>query len=335
MYLKEEFKKYLEEIQQLSNDSIKSYFSIEKHLNVFLGDISFKKLVENHDLDTPSYIELPTYNEKIKLSKGTFENINTYLNRYKEFLIYQIEQNLAEKEVLLEHNNTEIYDEKEEIIQQKVPAIILQNQGKIYHKKDIERIFFFRLITQNRFNSSGLYFPISFLKQYFYKTGDKEYFDTQIYEQIGEINVFISKSEKPVKLKTLRMLEIKNGLAYFNGYSILSKNFQTNELKKIEVPELKYIAIDHIKSISNILKDNSKNEKDFSQLLFISKQLKKYLNTPITYKKLIAKGTKLSNDKEFIKQINKEQLKREIEYLMKATELQLMCSKDNNKKRDK
>lgn len=131
------------------------------------------------------------------------------------------------------------------------------------------------------------------------------------------------------------MLEIKNGLAYFNGYSILSKNFQTNELKKIEVLELKYIAIDHIKSISNILKDNSKNEKDFSQLLFISKQLKKYLNIPITYKKLIAKGTKLSNDKEFIKQINKGQLKREIEYLMKATELQLMCSKDNNRKRDK
>lgn len=134
MYLKEEFKKYLEEIQQLSNGSIKSYLSIEKHLNVFFGDISFKKLVESDDLDTLSCIELPIYNEKIKSSKGTFENINTYLNRYKEFLIYKIEQNLAEKEVLLEQNNTEIYNEKEDIIQQEVPTIILQNQDKIYYK---------------------------------------------------------------------------------------------------------------------------------------------------------------------------------------------------------
>lgn len=44
MYLKEEFKKYLEEIQQLSNDSIKSYLSIEKHLNVFLEILVLKNL---------------------------------------------------------------------------------------------------------------------------------------------------------------------------------------------------------------------------------------------------------------------------------------------------
>lgn len=337
MILENEFRDYLVSIQKIQDDSAQSYTStLRNNLSTVLKDVDFNKIVSEQDLERIHEIQLPPFHLQYGLVEKTFANLVTHFNRYKEFLIYYIEQEISEEEILEEQNEVTFGNEIIEL-DSTTDFVQTTNETLTYSKKDIEQNFYFRLITQNRFNSSGLFFPISFLKQYFYKTGNKAYFDKVIENQINNIEVVVleGSSQKTYRIKDLKSLTIKDGFTFFNDKPILSENFDTKDYKKLQAVTLKNIAIDHIKSISEILKQESKEADKFPQLLFISKSLRKYLNKPITYKKLTSKGTKLSNDISFRNEIDQEKLKSEFEYLVDKMSLRLMCSKDNGKKRDK
>lgn len=337
MYLEKEFEEYLIKIQGLKESTIQSYLStLRNNLEIILPKANFEKIVSDQDLYTIHNIQISVFDPKYGLSERTFDNFMTHFNRYKEFLIYYIEQKISDQEVLEEQDEFIFGDELIEL--DDINNFVHSSDEVLTLKKeDIKQNFAFRLITQNRFNSSGLYFPISFLKQYFYKTNDKEYFDRIISNQIDRIivNVLENKERKTYTIKDLKTLSIKNGFAYFNDKPILSALSNSKDYIKLGATTLKNIAIDHIEPISRILENESKNIENFSQLSFISKSLKKYLNKPVTYKKLVGRGTKLSNDASFIEQIDKEKLKVEFEYFVNKIPLQLMCSKENRKKHNK
>lgn len=267
------------------------------------------------------------------IQKGTFENFLTHCNRYKEFLLFHIEQNLVQCE--FENNEEYPLDIKEELIIEEEFFDI--NFKEIFSKDLIIEKFKFRLITQNRFNSCGLFYPISFLKQYFYKNDEKRYFDEKIRNQIKQIKFFYADR------KYFNISEINNILMNSDGQlyvettenkklPLLSYCSDKNEYENFNVNNFSEIAIDHVISMNTIL-NNSKNE--FKELKKISNELRKYLKKPITYKKLISKGTKLSDNKIFTNTIDIETLKFEFEAILGKMDLQLMHTSHNNFKRAK
>lgn len=73
---------------------------------------------------------------------------------------------------------------------------------------------------------------------------------------------------------------------------------------------------------------------DYCELEKITTSLNKGLHSR-TYKKLAARGTKLSNNDDFINSIDKVELKREFEDIVNRMQLQLMHKKHNSDKRNK
>nr|WP_314555965.1 hypothetical protein [uncultured Capnocytophaga sp.] len=73
---------------------------------------------------------------------------------------------------------------------------------------------------------------------------------------------------------------------------------------------------------------------DYCELEKITTSLNKGLHSR-TYTKLAARGTKLSNNKDFINSIDKGELKREFEDIVNRMQLQLMHKKHNSYKRNK
>lgn len=337
IYLEKEFEGFLLTIQQLKEKTVKAYLgTFRKNLSLIkeFENKNVKNIIETHDFSSLSKICYPIYQSDFGIAKGTYENFITHSNRYRQFLVFQMEQNLAdlkfddsEEEYILSDFEDLIIEEKDYDIEEKV----------IFDKSTILDKFKFRLITQNRFNKCGLFYPISFLKQYFYKNGEKVYFDKQIEKQIDSIKLFYEEN-KFCKFSDVNKIKKNNENRLFfdaidkKNIPFLSYCSNKKQYEYFIIENFSDIAIDHVISMNTILNE-AKN--DFQELKKISNELKKYLNRPVTYKKIIAKGTKLSNDLIFTNKINKKKLKSEFEIMLNKMDLQLMHKKHNNFKRAK
>ncbi|WP_313360090.1 hypothetical protein, partial [Empedobacter sp.] len=198
-------------------------------------------------------------------------------------------------------------------------------------KNTLFEIFKLRLITQNRFNKSGLFFPISFLKQYFNNTNDKSYFDQIIAVQLKNITYLSDDQYK--KLDSMKELKIADNGNVMIDNDILQSACPTSKKKVImNVDSVTRITLDHDRPMDNILKEY---KKDDLELLKISKEIKKGLHKPFTYNKLRKRGTILSNKKEFLETIDKLKLKQEFEDICNQMQFVLMQADHNNIKRAK
>lgn len=343
IYLENEFKSYLLDIDLLKHETIRSYIATLKN-NIFLINKldyeNVKKIIDNEDFTSLYKINFPVYKNSFKIKKSTYENFLTHCKRYINFLIYIIEQNLSYKDNDNQENNFEVKENE------KIDFVVEFEEFEIEIKENynydfIFNNFEFRLITQNRFNKCGLFFPVSFFKQYFYKTQDKKYFDSKIKTKINNIKLFDNKKEyfKLSKIKKIVKDKQNNLFCYTSNidkFQLMSYCTRNKNYIKFNIEKFSDITIDHSISMNTILKKLKENKAfQFEQTQMISNELQKSLRRPLNYKKLIAKGTKLSNNTDFINKIDKKKLKNEFEIILDEMDLQLMHKKHNNFKRAK
>ena len=330
IFMEEEFKKFLP-ANDVSN-SISSYLNYIKNADRLLEYKVFpiiEKLYQTQDIEGLEVLRDKGSYHLDNLNKGSksIKNYKSGFNKYLDFIENTI-VNLIEATP-----DTNIEDTVNELIDEAIDDVTTEVKDKYSHE-DIRENFFFRLISQNRFNkNSDFFFPIRFIQQYFYKTDDKKYFDDIINQQIDHIRFFYTKDQWD-EIKHLRELTIADdGRLLINGKAIFSEDFQNNRTYvPFKISKLSEIAIDHKESMDGIL--NNLKGKDYSELVKITDALKKGLHKK-TYKKLAARGTKLSNDEVFRNSIDKTELKREFEYIIGKMELQLMQNTHNNYKRNK
>jgi hypothetical protein len=334
IYLQDEFYSFMSEFKEKNQ---KDYLNYIKNSDKILGYKLFlivEDIIKNDDFNKLESLRINGY-LLIKKSNKTSKNqylsgFNKYLDFVGEYISKEDESVSKDSEILtISHSELDIEPEISE-----VNELDLDNVLKQFSKKEITDNFFFRLITQNRFNKCGLFFPVSFLKQYFYKTGDKAYFDEQIKKQIESIEYITQDSDKNTLNKRKELIIKADKKVYIDGKQLLSFNLETDKNEEMIVQSLSEIAIDHKESMNTILND-LKESNVLSAFVEISNHLKKGLHQPITYKKLTSRGTQLSKDVKFIESINKEQLKSEFEHILSKMELQLMHKKHNNYKRAK
>ena len=316
----------------------KDYLNYVKNANKILDYRMFgliKEIIGNNDYEKLESLRTEgvlLIKQIDSTSKGSYASgFKKYLEFIEEYIsdtlnddedIEEITIIDAELDIEPEFENLEEIDEFQKV------------EGEL-SKDEIKENFYFRLITQNRFNKCGLFFPISFLKQYFYKTGDKDYFDKIINRQIFDIE-FIGKDKNTIgKISELKSMSIDNeGKVYINDKQVFSNNIETDNAEAMIVSSLSEITIDHKESMDSILK-NLKDNNKVPELSKISDRLKKKLRKPLTYNKLRSRGTQLSKEKEFIDSIDKAQLKLEFEAIVSKMNLELMHKKHNNHKRAK
>ena len=331
IFKEEEFKNFLPK-NDVSVDSISSYLNYIKNADRLLEYKVFpivEKLFQTQDTEGLEILREKGINYLDNIDKGSkiIRNYKSGFNKYLDFIESAI-VNLIE--VTPDSNIEDIVDE---LIDETIDDVTTEVKDKYSHE-DIRENFFFRLISQNRFNkSSDFYFPIRFIQQYFYKTEDKKYFDDIINEQIDHIQFFYAKDQWD-EIKHLKELSIADdGSLLINGKALFSEDFQNNRtFVPFKISKLSEIAIDHKESMDSIL-NNLKGE-NYSELVKITEALKKGLHKK-TYKKLAARGTKLSNDKVFRSSIDRVALKREFENIINKMQLQLMHKSHNNYKRNK
>lgn len=342
IYLEEEFRKFCRRNKIKTNKNISDYINYVKNSNDILYNKLFneiKDICTNNDIEKLDSLSIKGNEIIISSNRNSKQKYNSGFNKYIDFIrekitnyfAYETDESLSNQEI--------DYDQSDEIsvepsLENDFPNI---NSNHKFSYSEIKEIFFKRLISQNRFNRCGVYYPISFLKQYFYKTENKKYFDDIINNQIKNIiyktNENGTEFEKINDLKDLIIDE--NGIVYINNKKIFSNDFKENKYTPMNANSLTEIVIDHTEPMNLILKKIKKDPKDFPELLKISQMLKKGLNKPITYKKLIARGTKYFDDINFRREINEEQLKNEFTLITGKMDLQLMHKKHNNFKRAK
>ncbi len=330
VFMEEAFKAYLP--KNGVEKSVSNYISYIKNVDRLFEYKLFPIIKEIYELQ--NFEALDKLREQgVDYLAETFKglkNLKDYKSGFKKYL-YFIEEIMAD--AIDPAPDTDLEETIDELVDEEIDEVTTEIKDSYTHE-DIRKNFFFRLISQNRFNKkSDFYFPIRFIQQYFYKTEDKEYFDKIINQQIEDIRFFYAK-EHSDEFKHLKELKIsEDGKLLINDKVVFSEDFKNNSIYvPFEVTKLSDIAIDHIKPMDTILSELKK--ADYSELEKITASLNKGLHSK-TYKKLAARGTKLSNNKDFINSIDKKELKREFEDIVNRMQLQLMHKKHNNDKRNK
>lgn len=198
----------------------------------------------------------------------------------------------------------------------------------VLSNKKIKENFYFRLTTQNRFPKEGIFYPIGFLKQIFYKRAKNELFDNFINQQIENIKINI-ENEKQIKFSEFSNLIINEKNVVVEKNEIYSYNYDKKEYEKLRVKNFKEIEIDHDRPMKGLLIEKANELKTLKE---ISNVIKKGLHKPLSYKKLRKKATDISRI-EFIKTINLDELLKEMHILNNSSDLVLMHRKHNSKKR--
>lgn len=250
--------------------------------------------------------------QKMNKSPKTIKNYLSGLRAYGEFLNDTIEINTAEVNV------------RTKLLKQ-----VTSNENQMYSSKALFKNFEFRLITQDRFYDD-IYFPISLIKQFFYKTSNKSTFDTIVKGMIDSIK--IHHSEKGVILfKDISELKIKN-----NRVSVLSGNKDvvihtpTNSagFEPFSSDKLSDISIDHLVSQHSIMQEL---KHKLPGLIKLTEILKKAPKKVVSRPTLAAYKKKYGLD-QLLQSVDLDQLENELRLITSQTELQLMDRKLNTSK---
>jgi len=276
--------------------------------------------------------------KKLKRSLKYIQNWKSALNKYKEFL-----HDYLENEVTID----EEYDKIEEIQRVIEPNSLISTHHRKIRKsrtkgevnnakgsythtsKDLYDRFHFRIITQDR-HYDEIYYPISFIKRFFYYRGEKKFMDIWVKDLLNEVNIHLEGDQ--IRLNQISKLEISDGKVQVEHNGVLKMVFTKKSdnftLIPFSVGKLRFISLDHEDSLHAIMKNNIDNLGTFQE---ITTELKKHIGQRTTAKKY-KKANNLVLDSIFINKLNIENLKAEMLIISKSTKLQLMDSSENTRK---
>ena len=177
IYLEKEFKKYCKNNNVKKDKNISDYINYVKNSNIILNS-NLLQIIENiltdNDIEKLDYLKINA-NEVIissdKISKDKYRaGFNKYIDFIREKMLMNYKDQKSDDFLIDKIDNVEI---AELSIEPDIECIFPNTNSKYeFSYERIKEIFFLRLITQNRFNKCGVFYPISFLKQYFYKTNN-------------------------------------------------------------------------------------------------------------------------------------------------------------------
>ena len=272
---------------------------------------------------------------KLHVPLSSIKKWKSALFQYIEFLDYYIAKETMndddQDEVVLEKSFIqEKFEEGDEVLLKVLVDLNSESTIDFIHtKEDLYANFRFRLITQDRFYDE-IFYPISFIKRFFYLKGEKKFFDSWVESLIDKVTIFTE--EDMVQLKQVHKLEISGGkiLIHVNGSSKTAFTKKADNITRIpfSVTGLSKVALDHEKPLLKVMQENVDNLKTFQ---VITKELKKQITRKVNPKKLKKAGN-LVLQSDFIQLIEIESLKSEMELLSSLTHLQLMDGRENRRK---
>ncbi|APG65132.1 hypothetical protein LPB136_07110 [Tenacibaculum todarodis] len=343
--LKNEYKNWLIENTQITEGSAISYLSYVSGVNKLIS-FSKEKKEEQLNLFTTLNTEFEKKNYKAineilsfvidELSiknvevifgrpKKTLQNYKSALYRYLEFLIEYLPD--SEDDIESGVKTSEEQVENMQIFTTKGKVLSSGIVDRVYLKKDLVKTFLSRIKTQDR-TYENIFFPIRFITRIFRLKKEHKAFNKWLNDLLCSINIFVKDSE--ISFKDVTKLCIINNEVYitYNGVSKLAytKLSDNKTIEPFDVPALRKIAIDHDRSLFNVMNDNLKN---LPTILLITNELKENIHGKITYQKL----SKLSHSNkldEFIKKnIKTDSLLKELKLIASETKLQLMDNSQN------
>lgn len=251
--------------------------------------------------------------QKFDKSPKTIQNYLSALRTYGEFLNNEFDSNLC------------TVDTKVTTQLQKAT-----NLDQVYLREDLFKNFVFRLITQDRFYQD-IYFPISLIKQLFYKNNRKLAFDHILEKMVNSIklydskqNVFLFQDIKQLKICNHKVfIEIKSKGEVEIYTPTLSINFES-----FNVISLRDISIDHVVSQHGIMQDLKDKLPIFSRLTEILQKSTK----PVKDRPTLAAYKKVISLDNILTQINISDLEKELKLIIDKTELRLMDRRLNTSK---
>ena len=352
MFQRDEFKQWLMSFNNLPAKTAESYVSYVAGANhqFIIEGLSMCKLIEKYSKeDKPLMIDAiisNVHNQLYRLdickitgkAKGTIENWRTGLLTYKEFFCTttdEVDEEETINDVLEAELKVDILcnDTEPEFVDLVKKANKTKTRTYLYTANNLMANFTFRMITQDRFYGD-IFFPVSYLKRFMHRNGQKKYFDKWISDQINDINILCANETH--KFKDISELKLEVSSEH-SEVTITVKNTKeivfsptafSNELFPLSSSSLKRIAIDHIHPMKKILMDNIKM---LPQLGIITGQLKG-IAQKANAKEFKAAGTVLLNQ-PLLNQIDIELLKIELDLIKSNTKLQLMDKIENLKKR--
>lgn len=261
--------------------------------------------------DIINYLSQPNVGLKKDKSPKTLTNYKSGLRMYGEFL-----------------NDTDPSVETEKP-QEKIEAIpILYIGDTLYSKDELYKNFIFRLTTQDRFYDE-IYFPISLMKQLFYKNGEQKYYNAVLDKLLD--STILHSSDGLLKLKEVNELAIENGKVsvVINGakHSLLTPNLKDG-FEPFDVASFKSVSLDHVNSQYNILHDLKNSLPMLNHLTKVLKQA----NPKITNRKSLSAYKKLNGLDLFNDAVDIQELKKEFSLIASKTQLQFMDRSMNTSK---
>ncbi|MCX6230840.1 MAG: hypothetical protein NTZ33_04795 [Bacteroidetes bacterium] len=293
-----------------------------------------------------NFLSLDNINDILDSPLSSINKWKSGLYQYEEFLLFYIDSNI---DTVNDNNssNNAIYSVSpfnnymvnsiEVLISKidkadKIPIIKtykINALKKVYSKQDLYKNFTLRMITQDR-HYDNIFYPIGFIKRYFYYTGGKVFFDKWLDSILDEIMIYHEEGE--IKLSQISKLEIDKNIvsAHFNNAfkSLLTKESDNKTLTPLTVYELSEIALDHEMPLFNIMNENIDR---FVTIKKITNELKKYISGKISSKKLRATYN-IALKSSFINEISLNDIKEELLLISSLTKLQLMESSKNSSK---
>lgn len=242
-----DFIDWMQQYDKVSKDSAESYDSYVR--NAFIAiDKEITNVNNTNALEAViSYFSQQNVAVKHNKSPKTISNYVSGLRMYAEYL-YQTSTDTDVEELF----DIEITD------------------SLCFEKKDLYKVFVFRLITQDRFYQE-IFFPISLVKQILYSSNNTTFFDSFITNILD--NTIIHTDKEEVKLIDVDFLRVENESVYVGVNKNLLKVLtptQTAELIPFKAKDLRNVSLDHITSQHSImhqLKDELTAFKSLTDLL--------------------------------------------------------------------
>jgi hypothetical protein len=263
------------------------------------------------------------------------------LIQYRNFLI----SHLSNDEIVddIEPVHAVLEELKKDLIIPTTEAKVIYSSALVYDKDALKKIFFFRMVTQDRCYGQ-VYFVVSFLKKLFYQdASSRKFFDNYIHNQID--NIQLHTNAGTIKLADIKSLTIGIGEDDELKVSVTNTDDSVNmlhtrvgignELAPMSTGALKMMAIDHIFPMKLILEEQAealpalKRITDAFKAAHNLKPHERIKNGMIksTGKALLAASVFSPADVS--------QLKQEMNHIQKFIELQLMDGRENLLKKAK
>jgi len=349
-FLRNEFIDWLKEEEEYTHGSANSYASYVAAVNKNILSKHFeegsffrvvKELVNQGNKTAIEGLFDPLISVIIRQAATSV--VHKYKNgliQYRNFLIVQLsEEDLVEEVeplkaalVKVQENNTLVFLNDVDYSHQLT-----------YDKEALNKIFAFRMITQDRCYGK-VFFPISFLKKLFYKNeSSRKFLDKYIENQID--NILLHTDGGIYKLSDIKALTFEIAgedegrikiVCNDNSTCVLYTKLGTGvEQGPMSTTALRNIAIDHVFPMKIILEEQEANLpalKRITQAFITSKLWQNHGKLKVKMIKDI--GNDLLN-KDLFNQTDIPALKEELNHIQRFIELQLMDANANLLKKAK